>query len=601
MNILGISAFFHDSAAAILCNGKIIAAAQEERFSRIKNDQTFPKEACYYCLNQANLSINEIDAVVFYEKPFVKFERIIETYYQNSPKGLVSFLTSMPEWLTYKLFLRRKLSYELKKLNPANQRFDEKKIYFSEHHLSHGASTYFTSKFNDSAVLIIDGVGESATTSIFHAMGNKLVALEEIHFPHSLGLLYSSFTYFLGFSVNSGEYKLMGLAPYGNPHSPSTKEYISSIKSEIITINTDGSFVLNMKYFKYPFALKMIYDNKWEKLFKMKRRMPESELLQCYCDLAYAIQNVTEEIILKLAQHTKDITKSENLCIAGGVGLNCVANGKLLNSRIFKNIHIQPASGDAGGALGAALGFYYIQNHQWIPSEDDFNPYLGPEYLNDQVIKLALKYHQIEFSEHPNFPDLYNIVTDRIMNGEIVGWFQGRMELGPRALGNRSILGDAKNPLMQKKINQNIKYRESFRPFAPSVILEDIEKIFQEEIYSPYMLLTVEIKDSEKIKMSDNYIEFSPIEKLNTIRSSFPSVTHVDFSSRVHTVTKDQNPIFYGLLKRMQEKTEYGILLNTSLNIRGEPIVCGPEDAIECFLKTEMDLLVINNILFVKK
>lgn len=601
MNILGISAFFHDSAAAILCNGKIIAAAQEERFSRIKNDQTFPKEACYYCLNQANLSINEIDAVVFYEKPFVKFERIIETYYQNSPKGLVSFLTSMPEWLTYKLFLRRKLSYELKKLNPANQRFDEKKIYFSEHHLSHGASTYFTSKFNDSAVLIIDGVGESATTSIFHAMENKLVALEEIHFPHSLGLLYSSFTYFLGFSVNSGEYKLMGLAPYGNPHSPSTKEYISSIKSEIITINTDGSFVLNMKYFKYPFALKMIYDNKWEKLFKMKRRMPESELLQCYCDLAYAIQNVTEEIILKLAQHTKDITKSENLCIAGGVGLNCVANGKLLNSRIFKNIHIQPASGDAGGALGAALGFYYIQNHQWIPSEDDFNPYLGPEYLNDQVIKLALKYPQIEFSERPNFPDLYNIVTDRIMNGEIVGWFQGRMEFGPRALGNRSILGDAKNPLMQKKINQNIKYRESFRPFAPSVILEDIEKIFQEEIYSPYMLLTVEIKDSEKIKMPDNYIEFSPIEKLNTIRSSFPSVTHVDFSSRVHTVTKDQNPIFYGLLKRMQEKTGYGILLNTSLNIRGEPIVCGPEDAIECFLKTEMDLLVINNILFVKK
>lgn len=601
MNILGISAFFHDSAAAILCNGKIIAAAQEERFSRIKNDQTFPKEACYYCLNQANLSINEIDAVVFYEKPFVKFERILETYYQNSPKGLVSFLTSMPEWLTYKLFLRRKLSYELKKLNPANQRFDEKKIYFSEHHLSHGASTYFTSKFNDSAVLIIDGVGESATTSIFHAMGNKLVALEEIHFPHSLGLLYSSFTYFLGFSVNSGEYKLMGLAPYGNPHSPSTKEYISSIKSEIVTINADGSFVLNMKYFKYPFALKMIYDNKWEKLFKMKRRMPESELLQCYCDLAYAIQNVTEEIILKLAQHTKDITKSENLCIAGGVGLNCVANGKLLNSRIFKNIHIQPASGDAGGALGAALGFYYIQNHQWIPSEDDFNPYLGPEYLNDQVIKLALKYHQIEFSEHPNFLDLYTIVTDRIMNGEIVGWFQGRMEFGPRALGNRSILGDAKNPLMQKKINQNIKYRESFRPFAPSVILEDIEKIFQEEIYSPYMLLTVEIKDSEKIKMPDNYIEFSPIEKLNTIRSSFPSVTHVDFSSRVHTVTKDQNPIFYGLLKRMQEKTGYGILLNTSLNIRGEPIVCGPEDAIECFLKTEMDLLVINNILFVKK
>lgn len=601
MNILGISAFFHDSAAAILCNGKIIAAAQEERFSRIKNDQTFPKEACYYCLNQANLSINEIDAVVFYEKPFVKFERIIETYYQNSPKGLVSFLTSMPEWLTYKLFLRRKLSYELKKINPANQRFDEKKIYFSEHHLSHGASTYFTSKFNDSAVLIIDGVGESATTSIFHAMENKLVALEEIHFPHSLGLLYSSFTYFLGFSVNSGEYKLMGLAPYGNPHSPSTKEYISSIKSEIITINTDGSFVLNMKYFKYPFALKMIYDNKWEKLFKMKRRMPESELLQCYCDLAYAIQNVTEEIILKLAQHTKDITKSENLCIAGGVGLNCVANGKLLDSRIFKNIHIQPASGDAGGALGAALGFYYIQNHQWIPSEDDFNPYLGPEYLNDQVIKLALKYPQIEFSEHPNFLDLYNIVTDRIMNGEIVGWFQGRMEFGPRALGNRSILGDAKNPLMQKKINQNIKYRESFRPFAPSVILEDAHKLFREEIYSPYMLLTVDINDSEKYKLPDNYIDRSPNEKLNTIRSSFPSVTHVDFSSRVHTVTKDQNPIFYGLLKRMQEKTGYGILLNTSLNIRGEPIVCGPENAIECFLKTEMDLLVINNILFVKK
>lgn len=601
MNILGISAFFHDSAAAILCNGKIIAAAQEERFSRIKNDQSFPKEACSYCLNQANLSINEIDAVVFYEKPFVKFERILETYYQNSPKGLVSFLTSMPEWLTYKLFLRRKLSYELKKLNPANQRFDEKKIYFSEHHLSHGASTYFTSKFNDSALLIIDGVGESATTSIFHAMGNKLVAHEEIHFPHSLGLLYSSFTYFLGFSVNSGEYKLMGLAPYGNPHSPSTKEYISSIKSEIITINADGSFVLNMKYFKYPFALKMIYDNKWEKLFKMKRRMPESELLQCYCDLAYAIQNVTEEIILKLAQHTKDITKSENLCIAGGVGLNCVANGKLLNSRIFKNIHIQPASGDAGGALGAALGFYYIQNHQWIPPEDDFNPYLGPEYFNDQVIKLALKYPQIEFSEHPNFLDLYNIVTDHIMNGEIVGWFQGRMEFGPRALGNRSILGDAKNPLMQKKINQNIKYRESFRPFAPSAILEDANKLFAKEIYSPYMLLTVDIKDSEKIKIPDNYIELSPIEKLNTIRSSFPSVTHVDFSSRVHTVTKDQNPIFYGLLKRMQEKTGYGILLNTSLNIRGEPIVCGPKDAIECFLKTEMDILVINNILFVKK
>lgn len=601
MNILGISAFFHDSAAAILCNGKIIAAAQEERFSRIKNDQAFPKEACYYCLNQANLSINEIDAVVFYEKPFVKFERIIETYYQNSPKGLVSFLTSMPEWLTYKLFLRQKLSYELKKINPSNQRFDEKKIYFAEHHLSHGASTYFTSKFNDSALLVIDGVGESATTSIFHAKGNKLVAHEEIHFPHSLGLLYSSFTYFLGFSVNSGEYKLMGLAPYGNPHSPSTKEYISSIKSEIITINTDGSFVLNMKYFKYPFALKMIYNNKWEKLFKMKRRMPESELLQCYCDLAYAIQNVTEEIILKLAQHTKDITKSENLCIAGGVGLNCVANGKLLNSRIFKNIHIQPASGDAGGALGAALGFYYIQNHQWIPSEDDFNPYLGPEYLNEQVIKLALKYPEIEFSEHPNFLDLYNIVTDRIMNGEIVGWFQGRMEFGPRALGNRSILGDAKNPLMQKKINQNIKYRESFRPFAPSVILEDAHKLFSEEIYSPYMLLTVDINDSEKFKMPDNYIEFSPLEKLNTIRSSFTSVTHVDFSSRVHTVTKDQNPIFYGLLKRMQEKTGYGILLNTSLNVRGEPIVCRPEDAIECFLKTEMDLLIINNILFIKK
>lgn len=601
MNILGISAFFHDSAAAILCDGKIIAAAQEERFSRIKNDQAFPKEACSYCLSQANLSINEIDAVVFYEKPFIKFERILETYYQNSPKGLVSFLTSMPEWLTSKLFLRRKLSYELKKVDPSSQRYDEKKIYFSEHHLSHGASAYFTSKFNDSALLIIDGVGESATTSIFHAIENKLVVLEEIHFPHSLGLLYSSFTYFLGFSVNSGEYKLMGLAPYGNPNSTTTKKYISSIKSEIITINDDGSFALNMKYFKYPFALKMIYNNKWEKLFKMKRRMPESELLQCHCDLAYAIQNVTEEIILKLAQHTKDITKSENLCIAGGVGLNCVANGKLLNSRIFKNIHIQPASGDAGGALGAALGFYYIQNHQWIPSENDFSAYLGPEYFNDQVMKLALKYPEIESLEYPNLIDLYDIVTDHIMDGKIIGWFQGRMEFGPRALGNRSILGDAKNPLMQKKINQNIKFRESFRPFAPSVILEDAVKLFNEEIYSPYMLLTVDIKDSEKIKMPDNFIEFSPIEKLDTIRSSFPSITHVDFSSRVHTVTKDQNPIFYGLLKRMQEKTGHGILLNTSLNIRGEPIVCRPTEAIECFLKTEMDSLVVNNILFLKK
>ncbi len=601
MKILGISAFYHDSAAAITHNGDIIAAAQEERFTRKKQDASFPVHAAKYCLAEAGFSIDELDAIVFYDKPLLKFERLLETYYGFAPKGISSFMTAIPVWLKEKMFIKRLIHEELAKIEPYNKK--KVKLLFPEHHLSHAASAFYPSPFEDAAIITMDGVGEWATTSICKGTGSQIKILQELKFPHSIGLLYSAFTYFLGFKVNSGEYKLMGLAPYGNPKATEVATFIDIIKTSLIDLKEDGSLWLNQNYFNYATGLRMVKDTKWEKLFGFPRRDSESQLEQKHCNLAYAIQAVTEEIVIKIAKEAKRLTGSKNLCLAGGVALNCVANGKLLKANIFENVFIQPAAGDAGGALGAALAanHLYFEQHRTVDQTKDGmkGSYLGPAY-SDKEIELTARKYKANFQKFDNFQQLAKLTAEHIADGKVIGWFQDRMEFGPRALGNRSILGDARNEEMQKKLNLKIKYRESFRPFAPSVLAEDRAAYFDLAEASPYMLLVAPIAQERKATLPQNYFDLPLMDRLYINRSDIPAATHIDFSARIQTVHTATNPQYWELIQQFKQLTGYGVIINTSFNVRGEPIVCTPEDAYRCFMRTEMDYLVINAYLFIK-
>ncbi len=602
MKILGISAFYHDSAAALIDNGEIVAAAQEERFTRKKHDPGFPSNAVAFCLEYGGLSINELDAIVFYDKPLLKFERLLETYYAFAPKGVRSFLTAMPVWIKEKMFLKRLINEELEKLG-----YDKKKkvkMLFPEHHLSHAASAYYPSPFEKSAILTIDGVGEWATASICLGEGKDISILKELRFPHSLGLLYSAFTYFLGFRVNSGEYKLMGLAPYGDPSSPDIKRYEDIILKELIDLKEDGSVWLNQDYFDYATGLKMVNEHKWEALFGFKTRRPEDALEAIHCNLGLAIQNITEEAVVRMAKEAKRLTGADYLCMAGGVALNCVSNGKLQKANIFKDIFIQPAAGDAGGALGAAQAAFHIyfgQERKITWKADAMRgSYLGPTFSDLDVALTAKKYKAV-YTYYENFKDLTQDAARLLSEGNVVGWVQGRMEFGPRALGGRSILGDPRNAEMQKKLNLKIKYRESFRPFAPSVLAEDCQDYFDYDGISPYMLLVHPVAESRRKPVPANYGSLDLREKLYFERSDLPSITHIDYSARIQTVHKETNPRYYDLIESFKALTGYAVIVNTSFNVRGEPIVCTPNDAYRCFMRTEMDYLVVGNYIFDKK
>jgi carbamoyltransferase len=601
MYILGISAFYHDSAAAILKDGEIIAAAQEERFSRKKHDAGFPLNAAAYCLKETGVSIDQLEAVVFYDKPLLKFERLLETYYAFAPKGFPSFLMAMPVWLNEKLFLKKKIRDELKKI----QLYDKKKLklLFPEHHLSHAASAFYPSAFEDAAILTVDGVGEWATTTICKGKGKNIEILKQLNFPHSIGLLYSAFTYYLGFKVNSGEYKLMGLAPYGDPNAEQTKQFVSAIKEKLVKIYDDGSVYLDQQYFNYAVGLRMVKDKKFERLFGFKRRSEEKELTQEHCNLALAIQHVTEEIVIKLAAHAKAITGLNNICLSGGVALNCVANGKLQNTGLFDNIYIQPAAGDAGGAVGAAMAAHhiYFEKERIIPSVTDAmkGSYIGPSFSTDSI-EATVQQYNAAVTYFNNRDELNQTVAAHISNGNVVGWFQGRMEFGPRALGNRSIIADPRNPDMQKKLNLKIKYREGFRPFAPAVLAENVQDYFELHTASPYMLLVQPIKKELQKAVPDNYHQLQLTEKLYFQRSSLPAVTHIDYSARIQTVHKETNPAFHSLITAFKQQTGCAVLINTSFNVRGEPVVCTPQEAYQCFMRTEMDYLVVDNYLFSK-
>ena len=591
-SVLGISAFYHDSAAAIIVDGEIIAAAQEERFTRKKHDASYPKNAINYVLKEAGLKLNEVDHVVFYEKPFLKFERLLETYIGFSPSGFRSFSISMPLWLSEKLFQKKMLFDALKEQD--NNFNDIKKINFSEHHLSHAASAFFSSPYEEAIILTLDGVGEWATTTISLGKNNRINILKEIHFPHSLGLLYSAFTYFLGFKVNSGEYKVMGLAPYGEPR------FKDIILDKLIDVKEDGSFRLNMDYFNYATGLTMT-NSKFAKLFNIKRREPENELSQIHMDMASSIQAATEEIVLKITRFLFKEFKLPNLCMAGGVALNCVVNGKILKEGLFKNIWIQPASGDAGGALGAAQAFYYqeLDNKRKILKTDSMNgSYLGPQFTDDQV-ENELKSCRANYKKLT--PD--QIIKDTakaLAEEKAVGWFQGRMEFGPRSLGNRSIIADSRSEKMQKNLNLKVKYRESFRPFAPAVLFEKVSEWFEINSESPYMLLVADVKKSKQLQMTNEQKNLFGIDKLNVKRSSIPSVTHVDYSARIQTVNKETNPMFHKLIEEFERITKCPILVNTSFNVRGEPIVCSATDAFNCFMGTDLDVLICNNFILYK-
>lgn len=602
MKILGISAFYHDSAAAIIEDGEIMAAAQEERFTRKKHDPGFPSNAVKFCLQYGGARIDQLDAVVFYDKPLLKFERLLETYYAFVPKGLSSFITAIPVWLKEKMFLKRLIHEELSNIEP----YDKKKLklLFPEHHLSHAASAFYPSPFEEAAILTIDGVGEWATASICHGKGRNIKILKELKFPHSLGLLYSAFTYFLGFKVNSGEYKLMGLAPYGVPGCAQVNQFVDTIYKHLIKVNEDGSLWLNQEYFNYATGLRMVHEEKWAKLFGFKKRNPEAELEPHHCNLGLAIQQVTEDVVIKMAEEAKRLTNAEYLCMAGGVALNCVANGKLYSKKLFKDIFIQPAAGDAGGALGAALAAYhiYFEKERKKPSILDGmkGSYLGPEFTDKEVSLVSKKYNAAS-SLYENYDELCKHVAQKLSEGNVIGWMQGRMEFGPRALGGRSILGDPRNEEMQKKLNVKIKYRESFRPFAPSVLAEECHQYFEHDSVSPYMLLVQPVSKQRRKPLPQGYDAFSIKEKLYYLRSDMPAITHIDFSARIQTVHKETNHRYWQLITEFKKLTGYGLVVNTSFNVRGEPIICSPEDAYRCFMRTEMDYLVIGNHLFDKK
>ena len=592
-SILGISAFYHDSAAAILLNGKIIAAAQEERFSRKKHDPRYPFNAIKYVLSESNLDLNQVDHIVFFEKPFLKFERLLETYMAFAPKGFKSFSLSMPIWLREKLFQKKYLFDKLKELDKNFN--DINKIKFSEHHYSHAASAFFPSPFEEAIILTLDGVGEWATTTVAIGKKNKLEIIKEIHFPHSLGLLYSAFTYYTGFKVNSGEYKLMGLAPYGKPI------FKNLILDKLLDLKEDGSFKLNMKYFNYATGLTMT-NNKFSKLFGHPVRNSKKDLLtQFHMDIAASIQSVTEEIILRITKNIFLKYKINNLCLAGGVALNCVANGKILNEKIFKNIWIQPAAGDAGGSLGAALAYWHHELEKpRIEFKDNMQgSYLGPKFENN-IIEQKLKSLNANYKKYTR-DETISLTAKELSNEKTVGWFQGRMEFGPRALGGRSILADPRSEKMQKELNLKIKFRESFRPFAPSVLREDVNEWFELNSDSPYMLLVSEVKKDKQIMMKAEDEKLFGIDKLNIKRSSIPAITHVDYSARIQTVNKETNPRYYDLIKEFKKNTNCPVLVNTSFNVRGEPIVCSIEDAFNCFMGTNLDILVIEDFILFKE
>ncbi len=591
-SILGISAFYHDSAACILKDGEILAAAQEERFTRKKHDPDYPHNAINFVLKYANLKLSEVDQIVFFEKPFLKFERILETYVAFAPRGFLSFSKAMPLWIKEKLFQKNLLFNKLKEHDAMYK--SDKNIYFSDHHLSHAASAFFPSPFEEAVILTADGVGEWATSTVAVGRGNKLDIKKEIQFPHSLGLLYSAFTYYTGFKVNSGEYKLMGLAPYGKPI------FQDKIR-KLIDIKQDGSFRLNQKYFNYATGLTMT-NNKFHKLFGQNPRDPKNEkLTQFHMDIAASIQKITEEIIIKLARSLLDEYRIKNLCLAGGVALNCVANGKILQEKIFDNIWIQPAAGDAGGSLGAALALWHLDqgNERKVdPGDDMKGSYLGPEFSQAQI-ECELKSIGAIFKT-VDYENLINKTVNYLNNEKAIGWFQGRMEFGPRALGGRSILGDPRSDKMQKNLNLKVKYRESFRPFAPSILKEDLSTWFNMDVESPYMLLVADISPTKKIKMTDEQKKLIGIDKLNIKRSEIPAVTHVDYSARIQTVSKKRNKTYYDLIKKFKEKTGCPVIVNTSFNVRGEPIVNTPIDAFNCFMGTELDYLIIGNCILDK-
>ncbi len=590
--ILGISAFYHDSAAALIVDGKIISAAQEERFSRKKHDSSYPFNAVKYILKNSNLNISDLDHIVFFEKPFLKFERLLETYLAFAPAGFISFSMSMPIWLREKLFQKKFL---FDKLKQHDENFNDiEKIKFSEHHYSHAASAFFPSPFKESIVLTLDGVGEWATTTVAIGKGNDLKMLKEIHFPHSLGLLYSAFTYYTGFKVNSGEYKVMGLAPYGVP------KYKELIIEKLMDLKPDGSFKLNMKYFNYATGLTMT-NKHFSNLFGEQVRNPEKDkLTQFHMDIAASIQAVTEEVVLRLTRSLAAEYKIKNLCLAGGVALNCVANGKILKEKIFENIWIQPAAGDAGGSLGAALAYWHRDlKKPRNDYKDQMNgSYLGPKF-NDEEIEKKLKNLNANYKKLSE-EEIIKLTVEGLADSKTVGWFQGRMEFGPRALGGRSILADPRSEKMQKELNLKIKFRESFRPFAPSILREDLPEWFDLNCDSPYMLLVADVKKDKQIKISDKSNELFGIEKLNIKRSSVPAITHVDYSARIQTVHKATNSRYYKLLSEFKNTTKCPILVNTSFNVRGEPIVCSVEDAFNCFMGTNLDILVVENFILYK-
>ncbi|GAB4345590.1 MAG: carbamoyltransferase [Candidatus Abyssubacteria bacterium] len=596
--MLGISAFYHDSAAALLVDGEILAAAQEERFTRKKHDSSFPIHAAEYVLRECGLAPSDLRAVAFYEKPFIKFERLLETYHAFAPRGLHSFLSAMPVWVKEKLLTRRLLRSEIAQLGEGTPR-----LLFPEHHLSHAASAFYPSPFKHAAILTVDGVGEWATMTIGAGRGRDIQILKEMEFPHSLGLLYSAFTYYCGFKVNSGEYKLMGLAPYGSPESERTRRYRQTILDELVDVREDGSLLLNMEYFNYATGLTMCRDKSWERLFGIPPRGREEKLTQPYADLALAIQQVTEDIMLKLAETARKLTGAEYLVMAGGVALNCVANGRLLRQGIFRDIWIQPAAGDAGGAVGAALAAWHIWMNKERNQDSGFDcmkgAFLGPEYEPAEILRTLRKYGA-PHHHYPDFQLLCNETSRLLTDGKVVGWFQGRMEFGPRALGNRSILGDPRHPEMQKRLNLKIKYREGFRPFAPAVLIEDAEAYFELDRPSPYMLLVAPVKPARRNPLPDGYPELPLLERLYHLRSDIPAVTHVDYSARIQTVSKDTNERFWNLIRTFKELTGCSVLVNTSFNVRGEPIVCSPDDAYRCFRRTKMDCLVLGNYLLHK-
>lgn len=595
MKILGISAFYHDAAAAIIVDGEIVAAAQEERFTRKKHDSRFPSHAIQFCLDFARVRAGDLDYIAFYDKPFLKFERLLETYLAFAPRGFRSFREALPLWLKEKLFQKSLLVEELEERLGSDPDWNAK-LLFSEHHLSHAASAFYPSPFEHAAVLTMDGVGEWTTTSLAAGHGADLKVVREIHFPHSLGLLYSAFTYYTGFKVNSGEYKVMGLAPYGEP------KYASLIKENIIDIKDDGTFRLNLEYFDYCTGLTMT-NARFDELFGAPPRKAESRLTQREMDLAASIQAVTEEVMLKLARSVAKETGEKNLCLAGGVALNCVANGKILRDGAFERMWMQPAAGDAGGAIGAALAAYHLQAGQprSVPTDGDRmrGSYLGPEYSNQEIIeRLTAAGAAFDVLDEDG---VIEAAAQALAQGKAVGWHQGRMEFGPRALGGRSILGDPRSPTMQRTLNLKVKYRESFRPFAPSVLREDVNEWFELDSDSPYMLLVADVRDKHRIEMTPEQQQLFGIDKLNVPRSTIPAVTHVDYSARIQTVHQETNPRYYALIKRFKELTGCPVIVNTSFNVRGEPIVCTPEDSFRCFMGTEIDVLAIGNCLLRKE